>query len=355
MQQQIKLKPLLSLLLGTILLFAMMVIIGKVLIPFIIALILAYVLDPVVSKLENKFKVRRKFSALIFALLVLFLFIAIPAYLIPVLVSQFKVVIHNVPQIIAVINTNVVAKINTQFGTHISLDLDDLKQLVMANQTKITNNLDFVSHLAHNGIIVIEVIVYVILIPFALFYSIINWNNIVRFFDGLIPRSFTEPMHRLFHDVDRMLSAYLRGQMLVMVIMASYYAVGLNIVGLPSGTAIGIITGLLVFIPYLGVLSGLLFAITIGLSQFSGSGNLLAIFIVFAIGHVLEGGLVTPFMVGGRIGLNPVMIIMALMVFGKVFGIVGVLLALPLSTIAVVLLRHAKQYYQNTHYYKEIN
>jgi len=354
-QQLIKLKPLLSLLLGTIFLFVMMVMIGKVLIPFIIALILAYVLDPLVSKLEQRFKIGRKISALIFALLILFIFIAIPAYLIPVVISQFKVIVHNIPQIIAVINNNVVDKINNQFGTHISLDLDDLKQLIMANQAQITNNLNFVSQLAHNGIIVIEILVYIILIPFALFYSIINWNNIVKFFDGLIPRSFSEPMHRLFHDVDHMLSAYLRGQLSVMLIMAAYYSIGLNIVGLPSGTAIGIITGLLVFIPYLGILSGLIFAITIGLSQFSGSGSLLAIFIVFAIGHVLEGGLVTPFMVGGRIGLNPVMIIMALMVFGKVFGIVGILLALPLSTIAVVLLRHAKQYYQDTHYYKDAN
>lgn len=353
--QLVKLKPIFSLLAATILIFAMMILIGKILIPFIVALILAYILNPLVDKLEYRFSVRRKVSALFFALLVLLAFVSIPAYLIPMIVSQFKVLLNNTPEIIAVINHNLLSKLNAQFGTHIALDLDDLKQMVLANQTKITDNLNLFSHIAQNGIIVIEVIVYTILIPFALFYSIINWNNILKFFDEMIPRSFTAPMHHLFKDIDVMLSAYLRGQLSVMLIMACYYAIGLNIVKLPTGTAIGIITGLLVFIPYLGVLSGLVFALTIGLSQFTGSGGLVAIFAVFAIGHILEGGLVTPFLVGGRIGLNPVMIILALMAFGKVFGLVGVLLALPLSTIAVVLLRHAKQYYKNTNYYKDIN
>ena len=353
MQQLIKLKPIFSLLAATIMLFFMMVLIGKVLIPFIAALILGYILNPLVDKLETKFTIKRKYSALIFSLLTLMIFLAIPIYIIPVLITQFKVVIHNTPQIIAVINNNNLTKFNLQFGTHLSLDLEDLKQMVLANQKQISNNLDMFTHLAQNGLIVIEIVVYVVLIPFVLFYSIMNWNNIVNFFDEMIPRSFLFPIHQLCRDIDLMLSAYLRGQLSVMLIMASYYAIALNIVSLPSGTVIGIITGLLVFIPYLGVLSGLLFALTIGLSQFTGSGGLVAILCVYAIGHVLEGALVTPFLVGGRIGLNPVMIILCLMVFGKVFGIVGVLLALPLSTITVVLLRHAKQYYKNTNYYRD--
>lgn len=352
-QQLIKLKPILSFLGATVLIFGFMLYVGKVLIPFIAALILAYILNPLVDKLQNKLRIRRKFSAMFLALLVLLIFVSIPMYLIPVLVGQFKVILTKLPQIIALINVNIISKLNLQLGTHLSLDLNSLKEMLVNNQAKISNNLDLFSHIAQNSIILIEIVVYIILIPFALFYSIINWHNILKFFDELIPRSFTSAMHRLFRDVDIMLSSYLRGQLSVMLIMAAYYAVGLNIVDLPSGTAIGIITGLMVFIPYLGVLSGLIFALTIGLSQFTGSGSLLAIVIVFAIGHVMEGGLVTPFLVGGRIGLNPVMIILALMVFGKVFGIVGVLLALPLSTIAVVLLRHAKEYYTNTHYYKD--
>jgi predicted PurR-regulated permease PerM len=352
-QQLIKLKPIFSFLLITIITFALVVLVGKILIPFITALILAYILNPLVDILEVKCRVRRKFSALSFALIVLFIFVAIPIYLLPVLIEQFKIVFDKLPQIIATINTNLLSKLNLQLGTHLTIDLNNLKNIIVDNQAHIANNFGLFSHIAKNSLILIEIIVYIILIPFALFYSILNWHNILDFIDDLIPRSFVNVMHRLFRDVDIMLSSYLRGQFSVMLIMASYYTIGLNVVGLPSATAIGIITGMLVFIPYLGILSGLIFALTIGLSQFSDTSNLLAIFSVFAVGHMLEGGLVTPFLVGGRIGLNPIMIILALMVFGKIFGLVGVLLALPLSTIAVVLLRHAKDYYINTSYYKD--
>lgn len=351
--QLIKLKPILSVLGATILMFLIMVFIGKVLIPFIAALILAYIINPLVDLLQYRFNVKRKYTAAFISLLVLCSFIAVPIYLVPVIVDEVRVIIDKVPQIVTLLNTHVLSMLNSQLGTHITVDLDSLKNMVLVNQTKITNNLDFFQHIAQNGVILIEIVVYLVLIPFALFYSILNWHNILKVFDDLIPRSFLSPMRHLFRDVDVMLSSYLRGQLSVMLIMALYYAVGLTIIQLPSGAAIGIITGLLVFIPYLGVLSGLLFALIIGLAQFTGSSSMIAIFAVFAIGHMLEGGLVTPFMVGGRIGLNPIMIILALMVFGKVFGIVGVLLALPLSTIAVVFLRHIKRYYQSTHYYKD--
>lgn len=353
-QSPIRLKPILSFLAATIILFGMLILIGKVLIPFITALILAYILNPLVDKLDHKFNIRRKYSAVLLALLILLIFVLIPVYLIPVLIDQFKAVFNKIPAIIELLNNGVLANINSRLGTHINLDLNSLRQLALSNQQR-TNQFDLFQHIAKNGFILVEVVVYIILIPFALFYSIINWHSILKFFDDLIPRSFTLPMHQLFRDVDKMLSSYLRGQLSVMLIMALYYSIGLNIVELPSATAVGIITGLLVFIPYIGVLSGLIFAIIIGMAQFNGSVSLIAIFIVFAIGHALEGGLVTPFMVGGRIGLNPVMIILALLVFGKIFGLVGVLLALPLSTIAVVLLRHAKKYYKDTDYYKDID
>ena len=157
----------------------------------------------------------------------------------------------------------------------------------------------------------------------------------------------------IFKDIDLMLASYLRGQLLVMFIMATYYAIALHIVGLSSGIVIGIITGLLVFIPYLGVLTGLFIAIMISLAQFNNLHEIISVLIAFAVGHILEGALITPFLVGGRIGLNPVMIILSLMVFGKLFGLVGVLLALPLSTISVVIIRHMKAYYMKSNYYKE--
>ncbi|MDD3265912.1 MAG: AI-2E family transporter [Burkholderiales bacterium] len=347
----IKIKPIVSILLVTILIFTIALLIGRVLIPFIIALIIAYILNPLVDKLEEEFTIKRKYSALFFSLTTLILFISVPAFVLPVLADEATVVIEKLPQIISLINTHVMSIFNEQFGTHISVDLNTLKEVLLSNQEKITNNLDIVRRIAQNSFILIEILVYMILIPFSLFYSILNWHKIIRIFDELVPRSFTDAAHSLAHDIDEMLSSYLRGQLSVMMIMAAYYAIGLTIIGLPSGAAIGIVTGLLVFIPYLGVISGFLFAIVSSVAQVGGTEGIMQIIIVFAIGHMLEGGIVTPFLVGGRIGLNPIMIILSLMIFGKVFGIVGILLALPLSTIAVVLVRHAKRYYKSTSYY----
>lgn len=353
MQQSLKLKPILSVLIIVIGVFAMMAVIGRVLVPFIAALLLAYVYNPLVDLLERKLKIKRQFSAFIFAILTLMIFIIIPLYIIPVLIEQFKNVIYRIPEMIPIINQNILAKINAQFGSNISIDLDNLRQILFTSQKEILNNLNVVSKIAANGLIIVELIIYIILIPFALFYSILNWHKIIKLFDDMIPRSFVTKTHQIVHDIDQMLSAYLRGQLSVMFIMAAYYAIGLNIVGLPSATAIGIITGLLVFVPYLGILSGLLFALLMELAQFSSTGHLIAILAVFGIGHILEGGLVTPFLVGGRIGLNPVMIILALFVFGKLFGLVGVFLALPLSAIALVIIRHLRNYYKESNYYKD--
>jgi predicted PurR-regulated permease PerM len=152
-----------------------------------------------------------------------------------------------------------------------------------------------------------------------------------------------------------MLSAYLRGQFSVMIIMALYYAIALHFVGITSGFIIGFITGLLVFIPYLGILTGLFISLAVDFANFQGMHQVFVLLGVFLVGHLLEGGLVTPYLVGGKIGLNPVMIILSLMIFGKLFGFVGVLLALPLSTITVVLLKYVKLYYTKSQYYNETN
>ncbi len=348
---QLKVKALLSILAAAILVFAIVVYVGKVLTPFIIALILAYILNPLVIKLEKRYKIKRKYSALAFALCVLLIFIAIPVFLAPLIVNEVLEVIDKTPEIMSMINSHMLQPINQHLGTHLNIDYYSLKQLVLRQQAKIISNLDFFQNVAQNGMILVEVVVYIILIPFALFYSIINWNNFINAMVNLIPRSFVGAVKKLFHDVDVMLSAYLRGQLSVMIVMATYYGVGLTIAKLSSGAAIGIITGILVFIPYLGIFSGFLISIVVSLAQLQDT-TMIGVCIVFAVGHMLEGGLVTPFLVGGKIGLNPIMIILSLMIFGKIFGLIGVLLALPLSTIAVVLIKHMRNYYVNTDYYK---
>lgn len=353
MQNNLNLKPIITFLIVVLSVFTLIVFIGKVLIPFITALILTYILNPIVEKINKKFKIKRSIISLVLSILTFLIFLSIPLYIIPTLLIQFKNVIVSIPDLIHMLNDKVLVAINKKYATNFTIDMDSLKYLLFNNFSNIYNNVNLFSPIAKNGIIVLEIMVYIVLIPFILFYSIINWHSFVKFVDGLIPKSYLTPVHHIFHDIDVMLAAYLRGQISVMVIMALYYSIGLHFTGLDSGLVIGLLTGLLVFIPYLGILTGLLIALSVAFAGFHGMTQIFYILGVFGIGHIMEGALVTPFLVGGKIGLNPIMIILALMIFGQLFGFVGVLLALPLSTITVVLLKHAKQYYLKSKYYSE--
>jgi predicted PurR-regulated permease PerM len=353
MQNNFNIKPIISLSILVLAIFSAILVLGKVLIPFIVALILTYIVNPLVEKISHKFKMRRSIISMIISLTVFIVFLSIPLFIIPTLIIQLKSIITSIPDLVNLFNTKVLQSINMKYGTSLTVDFENIKTLLLNNFSRIYNNVNVFSPLAKNSFIIIEILLYIILIPFIMFYSINNWHQLIKFFDSLIPRNYVNSVHQIFNDIDVMLSAYLRGQISVMIIMAIYYAIALHFIGLTSGIVIGTMTGLLVFIPYLGILTGLLISLSIGFSGFHGMHQIFAILIAFAVGHVLEGGLVTPVLVGGKIGLNPIMIIFALMVFGQLFGLVGVLLALPLSTITVVLLKHAKLYYSKTKFYND--
>ncbi|MBY0380156.1 MAG: AI-2E family transporter, partial [Burkholderiales bacterium] len=266
---------------------------------------------------------------------------------------QIKNVIHEIPNLLSLFNSKILSQINTKYGTNLIVDYDNLRKVLINNIGTVYNNVNIFSPIAHNGIILLEMVVYIILIPFIMFYSTKNFSNLINYFDSFIPKRYITVVHNITRDIDKLLAAYLRGQFSVMIIMTFYYSIGLNIVGINSATVIGALTGILVFIPYLGILTGLSISLIVCFTDFVSINMIIGILIVFAIGHLLEGGLITPYLVGGRIGLNPIMIIFALMVFGKLFGLVGVLLALPLATITTVLLHHLKAYYMKSSYYSD--
>jgi predicted PurR-regulated permease PerM len=354
-QQKFNLKPIISILIFVAIIFVMIIFIGKILTPFIIALILTYILNPVVEKINQKCKINRSIISLIISILVFLIFIAIPIYIIPNVVTEVQSIISKIPNLVDRINNTLLSTINQRYGTHFVLDLANLRTELLNNISNVYSRINIFSPLAKNGVILIQILLYIILIPFILFYSICNWHTIVSFFDRLIPRSYVKTVHEIVKDVDKMLSAYLRGQFSVMIIMAIYYGTALQLIGLTSGFVIGFVTGMLVFIPYLGVFTGFFISLAVAFSNFQGMNQIFAILGILITGHIVEGAFVTPYLVGGKIGLNPVMIILSLMIFGTLFGFVGVLLALPLSTITVVLLKYANSYYTKSKYYNEIS
>jgi predicted PurR-regulated permease PerM len=189
----------------------------------------------------------------------------------------------------------------------------------------------------------------VVLIPVALFYLLADWDRFVAHVVGLVPQRMRPGFDGFVAEVDEVLGQYLRGQLTVMVILACFYSAGLALFGLDLALPIGVFSGLAVVIPYLGFGVGLVLALLAGLLQFAAWKAAVMVAVVFGLGQLLAGFVLTPRLVGERIGLHPLAVIFALLAFGQVFGFVGVLVALPASAILLVCLRRARQRYLASH------
>jgi predicted PurR-regulated permease PerM len=185
-----------------------------------------------------------------------------------------------------------------------------------------------------------------------LFYLLLDWPYLLVRIRTLLPRRWEPDVMRLASEIDALLSQFLRGQLLVMFILAAYYATALAIAGFDVALPVGILTGLLIFIPYVGYGIGLLLAIASAMLQFEPGYGLLAVAIIYGTGQVVEGFFLTPRLVGERIGLHPLAVIFALMAFGQVFGFVGVLIALPASAALLVGLKRLRSRYLASDFYR---
>jgi predicted PurR-regulated permease PerM len=191
------------------------------------------------------------------------------------------------------------------------------------------------------------------LIPVVMFYLLRDWNVIIARIDELVPRRWVTLVRRLAHEVDKVLAEFLHGQVLVMVSLAAYYVIALSLVGLQFALPIGILIGILIFIPYVGFGLGFVLGMLAALLQWSGWPHFIAVLTVYGVGQLLENYVLIPSLVGKRIGLHPLAVIFALLAFGKLFGFAGVLLALPIAAALLVGLRHLRASYVESPMYRE--
>jgi len=325
---------------------------SPILAPFLAAAILAYIFNPLVDKLGAKGVPRGLGTAV--AVLALILAIALLLTIIlPLFYKEIAQLIQQLPAFAEQVKTTFIPWINQKLGVAITLDPSSFRQFV-------TDNLQDAGGMAKKvfasvgvgGLAVVGVLINLLLIPVVLFYVLRDWHQLIANLDALIPRRFHGTVSKLTHEIDAILSEFLRGQLSVMVLMAVFYVTGLWLVGLSFALPVGLITGLLVFVPYLGSGTGLLLATVAAVMQFPSMTGILLVWLVFGIGQLLEGFVVTPWLVGDRIGLHPVVVIFALLAFGQVFGFFGLLLALPASAAIVVGLRHLQRNYSDSDLYR---
>ena len=341
-----------------ILLFAtaavlLLYVLRPVLLPFLLGFVLAYLGDPLVDKLDKIFKKRTLSVLVVFTSLFAMLFIAF-LLLIPALGSQLESLMLNIPRVVDWIQTSLgpkVAKITNQEFNYV--DIEILRTTVINNWAEIVSYVRKVFvQVAGSGFFILGWAAYMFLVPVVTFYLLRDWDILIGRVDELIPRSIQPTVIDLVKEIDGVLSEFLRGQLAVMLFLAIFYAVGLWLVGIELAFIVGLVAGLLSFIPYLGVIIGLALSLVALVIQLGDLSLLAGIGVVFLLGQLLEGTLLSPILVGERVGLHPVMVILSVMAGGQLFGFFGVLAAVPVGAILVVLLRYWRLEYMMSDVYK---
>lgn len=319
--------------------------------PFLIAAFLAYLGDPLVERL-TRFKISRTWAATIVFVIIMSVVLALLLFLIPLLIRQISIFITRLPEILIWVQQNVLPWLNKEFGITLSLDVQDLKTIITQHWQQAGNIAANVwSIFSRSGVALLSWLAQLLIIPVVMFYLLRDWDVVVKNIRQLLPRKYEPQIMQVALECDSVLGAFLRGQLLVMLGLAVVYSVGLAIAGLDLALLIGSIIGLLAIVPYLGVILGIFIAGIATFIQYHDWIHLLYVAIVFVVGHVAEHFVLTPWLVGDRIGLHPVAVIFAVLAGGHLFGFMGVLLGLPVAAIIMVLLRHVKGHYIKSRLY----
>ena len=346
-----------ALLLGTLL---MMWLLAPVLTPFVVAAILAYALTPVVDWLDaqGRGRVPRLLVVVLVEVLFLLMLLALMLLVVPILAKQLPLLRDQVPPLLDRFN-GFLQPLLTQWGLHVTLDVAGLKVFAMDHLN--ANFQDSLGRLLESakfgGSVALSLVGNAVLIPVVLFYLLMEWRRFMTLLVNLVPPRLRGVVDSFTQEADGVLGQYLRGQLLVMGVLAVYYSVGLMLFGLDLALPIGVFTGLAVAIPYVGFGLGMVMALLAGFLEFSTQAGhvsaLVMVAVVYGLGQLIEGFVLTPRLVGERIGLHPLAVIFALLAFGHLLGFVGVLIALPLSAVLLVAGRRLRSAYLGSALYQE--
>ena len=325
---------------------------APILMPFVAGALLAYLGDPIVDRLES-WKISRTLAVVVVFFVILLFLLPVLLYLIPLLESQIKLLITKAPGYIDWVMINLEPTLQETFGINIpSLEIEQLKSTIK-NQFSDAGGFfkGLLRTVKQSGFLVASWAANIFLIPVITFYLLRDWDHLVDYIHDLLPRDVEPTVTMLAKQSDEVLGAFLRGQMLVMLSLGTIYAIGLKLVGLELSLLIGMLAGLLSFIPYMGLIVGIFVAGIAVLLQTQDPTQLIWVGAVFVIAQMIEGTILTPLLVGDRIGLHPVAVIFSVLAGGQLFGFFGILLALPVFAIIAVVMRYLHKSYKDSDLY----
>ena len=333
--------------------FWLLWLLAPVLTPFAIAALLGWLGDPWVDRLQLAGRSRNTAVTLVFALMALVLLLVM-LLLVPMLERQLVTLVESMPRYRDWVMGTAIPWIEgrTGFQLRVWLDFNHLIEMIRTNWERAGGfATTLLGSLSRSGFAILGLLANVVLLPVLAFFFLRDWDVLVQRAALMVPRDHLPTVSRLARESSEVLGAFLRGQFLVMIILGLMYGVGLWAVGLDLGILIGIIAGLLTFVPYLGPTSGIVLGVLAALVQYGDWEHPAGVLVVFGIGQIIESYWLTPKLVGDRIGLHPVAVIFAVLAGGQLFGFLGMLLALPVAAVVNVLLRYAQERYTHSRLY----
>lgn len=336
------------------LLFGVLYLLAPVLTPFLIATLLAYLGDPLIDRLEARnisrsWAVAMVFGALLLGLLLLMLL------LIPLSAYQFKGLMQRLPAYIDWFQSDILPWLRDTLGADPGLfNLGHLRTQLIAYAQEIGDLAGgLLESFRASSTVVFDWLANLVLVPVVTFYLLRDWDLLVIKVRDLLPRRIEPTVNKLARESDEVIGAFLRGQFIVMGALGILYSVGLSIIGLEFSLLIGLMAGLVSFVPYLGLIVGIVAASIAAILQFHSFLSIVPVLIVFGIGQVISDVFLTPKLIGDRIGLHPVAVLFAVLAGGHLFGFFGILLALPAAAVIAVVLRHARAEYLQSIFYQQ--
>ena len=331
-------------------LFIVLYALGNQLLPFFLGAAIAYFLDPVADWLENH-GCSRSLATGIITISSIIAFVIIALMILPTLIQQSVQLFNIIPTLAQNFSDFLTEKFPSLLDEQSTLhkSLETLGQTVSEHGAQLWNTA------LSSAATLLEVIILFVIVPVVSIYLLLDWDRMIGKIDDMLPLDHAPVIRRLASEIDKTLSSFIRGMGTVCLVLGTYYAITLMLVGLQFGLVVGFIAGLLTFIPYVGALVGGGLALGLALFQFWGEWVWIgAVAGIFASGQMIEGNFLTPKLVGNSIGLHPVWLILALSVFGALFGFVGMLIAVPLAAALGVFVRFAAEQYRNGPLYRGV-
>ncbi|MDX1974692.1 MAG: AI-2E family transporter [Rickettsiales bacterium] len=324
--------------------------IREVLLPFVLGVLTAYFLDPAADRME-RWGFSRSMATLVITGLFFSVILALSILIMPIIVSQLSAFLADLPRYAAQLEDDYGMVLAEWLGMH-DIHIENLKTIA-SNLSGVVLNMsgNFITGLLQSGMAVVTVMSLLLITPVVTFYLLRDWDRLVARLHDLLPRPYEATIRQQLLIIDRTLAGFIRGQLNVCLLLAVFYAVGLSLTGLKFAILIGMMSGFMLILPYIGAVFSAIVALTVAFFQFGNWHDMAFVLGVYMAGQVLEGALITPKLVGDKVGLHPVWIIFGMLAGGALFGFVGILIAVPFTAVVGVVIRFAIEQYLRSGYY----